>query len=39
MSFYNDEDFQQRKLFVGNIPYLRDLGNDIIREITYLMRE
>lgn len=35
---YNDEDMNQRKQFVHNIPYLRGLEADTIHKIVYLIK-
>ena len=39
MLTYNDEDMLQKKQFVNNIPYLRDLDEKTIHRILYLMKE
>lgn len=39
MNKYQDENLTQAFLFVSNVPLLRGLDQDILRRVTYLMKE
>jgi potassium efflux system protein len=36
---YNDPDMMQRKKMLRNVPYFRNLGENVLTELVYLMRQ
>ena len=38
ISIYNDEDFKFRRLMIKNVPYFKNLSDEIVEDLVYLLR-